>query len=258
MLETWRNQAERRYELERDVAKDVLAALDSHLPVVTYLSGPATTLVSTIYFDTPDGYYYDRARSKTPVSSIKLRAREYLPVSDDGERRVLSSSDYCYLERKERTGSIRNKQRIRLAKQNLDPVIERLMTVPEEAEVIRQEIHARGLVPILITMYERRVWGSGDLRITFDERIRYYRAAPKTYSHISSLSPAELGEPDGVGPKRILEVKQEAQAVSPDWLQEALAAVPEAAQFSKFLDGMNRVLSGRRLSSLTRPIYTLP
>ena len=256
--QTWRNQDERRYELEREVAERVLKELTANLRVVTYGGAPPTTLVATLYFDTSDKYYLRRAQEGGSVSSIKVRAREYLPISDDDERRVLSHAKHCYLERKERTGTIRNKYRIRISKTELSPILLRKQKLPAGADLLKEEIEQRGLVPVLISMYERRVWGSEGLRVTFDERIRYYIPPPGVYKHLDALTPADLGPPVATGPKRILEVKHDAGLDQPEWLVTLLSELPEATGFSKFLDGMGQLeASADGGIKLTRPVHKL-
>lgn len=256
--QTWRNQDERRYELSRDVAEMVLPLLTRHLPIVRYGEAPATTLVVTLYFDTVDGYYLQRARAEDGLSSVKIRAREYLPTSDDTERRVLGHSTHCYLERKERTGTIRQKDRLQIDKRDLAAIIDGSKRT--SCQILQDEISSHELVPAVISMYERRVWGSDEgLRVTFDERIRYYRPTQRPYQTLTAMQPSELGEPAAIGPKRILEIKQSADTSSPDWLAEILADLPEASGFSKFLDGMAGLhRRSRFLPSLTVPVYKLP
>lgn len=266
MLEsqTWRNQDERRYELARDVAIRVFEELSAKMPRVTYDGASPTTLVATLYFDTPDQYYLNRAKaskaSNAELSSIKVRAREYLPITDDDERKVLGKADHCYLERKERTGTIRDKDRVRIKKEDLAPIIEHMLEVPAAAQVLRDEIRNHTLAPVMISMYERRVWGSdNDLRITLDERIRYYRAPGRVYDGLSAMQPDELGQPSAAGPKRILEVKHGADQRLPAWLATLLGELPEATGFSKFLDGMEKLERNKREElNLTRPLYKLP
>jgi hypothetical protein len=256
--QTWRNQDERRYELEREDAERVLKELSANLAVVTYGGAPPTTLVATLYFDTQDKYYLRRAQEGGTVSSVKVRAREYLPVSDDDDRRVLGHAKHCYLERKERTGTIRNKYRIRVSKKDLSPILLRKQDLPDGAEVLKGEIDTRGLVPALISMYERRVWGSDGLRITFDERIRYYIPPPGVYKHLDALSPEDLGPPVATGPKRILEVKHDAGQDQPAWLVTLLSELPEATGFSKYLDGMGQLEESAKSGiKLTRPVHKL-
>ncbi len=258
--QTWRNQDERRYNLERGVAEKVLEQLGRHLPVMVYKDAPPTTLVATLYFDTPDRYYLERARNGEGQSSIKVRAREYLPITNDQERTVLGHSEFCYLERKERLGTIREKYRIKIAKTQLAPIIGRNVDLPIECDLLRNEVRKRKLQPALISMYERRVWGQDDdLRVTLDERIRYYRPDSQPFQSASALSPAQLGHPAAIGPKRILEVKHSAQQPLPEWLATLVGQLPEATGFSKFLDGMAKLENGRRGStSLTRPVHKLP
>lgn len=260
ITQTWRDQDERRYDLQRDVAERVLGILDESLPVFTFEDAPPTTLVATIYFDTPELYYLSRARQESDRISIKVRAREYIPVDDTDERQVLGHSPFCFLERKERVGTTRQKQRTRISKAELAAVIEHAMKLPDDCDQLRREVQERSLEPVLISMYERRVWGLGDeLRVTLDERVRYYRPSANPYQSVSALTPNELGHPGAIGPKRILEVKRASGTVLPNWLAELTAELPEAKGFSKFLDGMEKLQRGRRRrASLTRPVYKLP
>jgi hypothetical protein len=256
--ETWRNQDERRYELERADAERVLEVLAAHLEVVTYGDAPPTTLVATIYFDTADQYYLLRAKSGGKTSSVKVRAREYMPISDDEERRVLDHAKHCYLERKERTGTIRDKYRIRVEKDELAPILAHKQDLPNGSELLQSEIKGRALLPSMISMYERRVWGSEGLRITLDERIRYYSPPPGAYEDLAAMAPSELGPPHAMGPKRILEVKHAAGQVQPAWLVTLLSELPEATGFSKFIDGMQRLQgSDKPNMRLTRPLHKL-
>lgn len=253
--EKWRDQRERRFELSRVDAEQVLVELGSNLPVVTYKDGPPTTLVATIYFDTKNGDYLTRAMSGEG-SIVKVRAREYFSVSDDDERKIVARLSECYLERKQRIGSIRNKERARISKAQLEPIIHHRVALPANCEFLRSEIEDRDLQPALISMYERRVWGHGQLRITLDERIRYYNPSDKVYGDtLDACSPDLLGAPTALGPKRLLEVKHSAQIATEAWLTTLLASLPEAVGFSKFIDGMTALKKGnRKSSSLTRPV----
>ena len=244
--QTWRNQDEHRYEPTQTDAARVIKTLTSNLPVVTYGDAPPTTLVATLYFDTEEHYYFQRAKSNGKLSSIKVRAREYLPLSDDSERRVLGQSAHCYLERKERTGTVRDKYRIRVEKDQLASLLQHQDDLPEGADLLQDELESRTLTPVMISMYERRVWGTGGsegLRITFDERIRYYRPPAGVYEDVTAMTPSALGPPGAKGPERILEVKHAAGEEQPAWLVTLLSELPEATGFSKFIDGMNKLCS---------------
>jgi len=258
--QTWRNQDERRYELKRDVAEDVLVKLGAHLPVMRYDDTPPTTLVATLYFDTDDGFYLRQAAESGNGNSIKVRAREYLPVTNDPSRTVLGHSEFCYLERKQRIGTVRQKYRIKILKRDLGPIIDRVTSLPEECDLLASEVGNHELHPVLISMYERRVWGhNDDLRVTFDERIRYYRPDGHPYEKFDAMAPTYLGYPPAIGPKRILEVKHTVAQPLPEWLASLVGQLPEATGFSKFLDGMDQLENGTRVRpSLTRPVYKLP
>ncbi|MBL4635068.1 MAG: VTC domain-containing protein [Kofleriaceae bacterium] len=262
--EKWRDQRERRFELSRPDAQQVLTVLGANIPVVTYKGGPATTLVVTIYFDTANGHYLKRAQ-RGDGSVIKVRAREYFSVSDDDQRKIIDRLSECYLEKKQRIGSIRNKERARISKAELGPIINHTVSLPENCEFLRDEIDEQDLQPALISMYERRVWGRGDLRVTLDERIRYYNPSDRVYGDTLAAcspdpcSPGLLGAPAALGPKRILEVKHSAQIATASWLTDLLSTLPEALGFSKFIDGMAALKQGNRTrSSLTRPVYSIP
>ncbi len=257
-IQTWRDQRESRYELSRTEAEQVLAELSKRLPVVTFNGGPATTLIATLYYDTAEKYFLKRALLGKGVSAIKVRAREYFPISDDEQRLILGRSPECFLERKERTGTIRNKDRVRISKRELGPIIEGTKRLPDTCPVLQTEIANHQLRPVLLSMYERRVWGDEVLRITLDERIRYYRppAGCETGWEFS-LDDAE--PPTALGPKRILEVKHSAQADLPSWLVSLQNGLVEAEGFSKFINGMQGIGASRRSKlSLTRPVYSLP
>ena len=256
--EKWRDQRERRFDLSRSDAEQVLTVLGANTPVVTYKGGPATTLVVTIYFDTAGGHYLKQARSGDG-SVIKVRAREYFSVSDDDQRTIIDRLSECYLEKKQRVGSIRNKERARISKAELGPIINHTVSLPKNCEFLRDEIEEQDLRPVLISVYERRVWGHGDLRVTLDERIRYYNPGDKVYGDtLAACSPNLLGTPTALGPKRILEVKHSAQIATDSWLTDLLSTLPDALGFSKFIDGMAALKQGRTHSSLTRPVYSIP
>lgn len=262
--QTWRDQEERRFHLPRRTAEEVLATLDEHLPAVVYTPGSVTTLVATTYLDTPGGRYYRAARAAGGARSLKLRIREYFPLGADERRAILARRDHCYLERKQREGDVRLKQRVTVAKNLVTAIVERraqLEGAGPEAEALRHELATQSLVPVLVSVYERRVWGSDsgtDLRITFDERLRFYVPPPHLYDELDALDPAELGAPVGIGPKRILELKHARGAALPAWLETLTAPLPGSGAYSKFVDGMGqRRQSPRFLPALTEPVIAI-
>lgn len=241
----------------------MLEILDRHLPRVIYTPGSATTLVATTYLDTPEGFFYDLARQDRGMRSMKVRLREYFALTDDAERRILAPQAHCYLERKERAGQTRLKQRVRLDKHLAAAVVERRAELPgagPEARVLQQELSRRSLQPALVSIYERRVWGGDDdtdLRVTFDERIRFHIAPAGLYDEVEAMSPEILGPPIGVGPKRLIEVKHARKTPLPSWLEQLLSPLDDAGRYSKFVDGMQQSQrTPRFVPSLTLPVIS--
>lgn len=247
--QTWKDQTERRYQLGRDQAARVLAAVTRALPRVVYTPGSERTLVVTTYLDTPERYYFQRA---TPEQSIKLRVREYLAIMA-GEEVV--ATDECFLERKQRDGAHRLKQRIHAAKAAITDIVEGLAPVPgssPEAAALRAELAAHGARPAMVSAYERIVFGADDgLRVTFDERIGFYTPPAGLYRATHALSPDVLGDPHAAGPARVLEVKYPDADALPPWLAAALADVAESPTYSKFVNGMRALQSSSGRVRLT-------
>jgi hypothetical protein len=190
--------------------------------------------------------------------SRKLRIREYLPVPGEPAA-PLSAAPTCFLERKERVGELRVKQRIQLLKSEVARVLRKeaaLLGDESVVEALRAELDALVLAPVLVTSYRRRVFGSDRaLRITVDQEIGFHRPPEALYAHDRALMPEELGPPAARGPAYLLEVKEPKASETPGWLAALLGDLEPAAQFSKFRDGM-RSLGGsvaepRRLA-LTR------
>ncbi len=234
--QTWSNQRERRYQPSRDDAKHVIAVLRQQLPVVRYHDGD-TSIVATTYLDTKDHHYY---HSGGADHSLKLRIREYL--WNNGVPGELAFHDTCFLERKQRDGDVRLKQRIEVSKRDVVKIVlgDRSITGDSpEAQAIRTELASLRLRPVMVSAYERLVFGDEvDLRVTYDERVGFYPPPRGLYNMASALTPEVLGPPLARGPSRILEVKQQAGAPSPDWLEQMLAQLTAAPGYSKFRDGM--------------------
>ncbi len=237
--QTWRDQRERRFHLERDAAERVLAVILRNAPEVHY-GGSDTTTVVTTYLDSKERHYLALAEDSDGERSLKMRIREYLSSG-----RVPDA--HCYLERKQRDGDVRLKQRIRVRKADVVGMVLGDDPVPAgsvEADAIRAEIERYKLRAVLVSAYERRVFGSDDrLRITFDERVAFYRPPRGLYNLSPALTPKVLGPPLARGPSRILEVKHPTGAKLPPWLADALAGLPGQPRYSKFRDGMRALSS---------------
>ncbi|RMH45297.1 MAG: VTC domain-containing protein [Deltaproteobacteria bacterium] len=237
--QTWRDQRERRFHPSRDDARRVLAALRQRLPIVRYHDGD-TSLVVTTYLDTRGGHYYQLAERSDGRHSLKMRIREYLWT--DGASGRYHYADTCFLERKQRDGEVRLKQRVRVAKSEVTKIV--LGDVPlrergPEADAIRAELESLRLRPVMVTAYERLVFGDdAALRITYDERIAFHPPPRGLYNMAPALTPEVLGAPLASGPSRVLEIKQPSAATMPAWLAELVAALPADPGYSKFRDGM--------------------
>lgn len=252
--QTWRNQTERRYELDRETAENTLARLNKYVPRITYTPDSIVTLVTTTYLDSADHHYFEFQQSHNGKRSIKMRVREYFPLSDDGAFTIVKEFPYCFLERKERNGRIRLKERVEVQKSQVTSLINRerdFSSQGSEVEAIRKEIRTHRLAPVVTSAYERRVWGENELRITFDERIRFYTPPSNLYKIISALKPNVLGPPIGVGPKRIVEIKHAADYSPPQWLSEITDGLKEMVDYSKFVNGIECLSHKRRISHLT-------
>jgi hypothetical protein len=266
--ETWRDQRERRYQLDRDQALAVLRALAGELPAVTYWPGSARTLVVTTYLDSPARDYLRMIEESGGRVSLKVRIREYLPILDgagvdgDGNEPRLGPLPTVFLERKERIGELRQKLRVKLDKRQVGAVLRRQVSVRGDADVVAAlegELALRALEPVLVSVYERRVFGAdrGGLRITFDERLRFHGAPEGLYDVHPALEPAVLGDVMAPGPPRILEIKESAGQTSPRWLDRLLAGLPAVSGYSKFRDGMVALRTGGERRPLTRPLLAI-
>lgn len=221
----------------------MLEVLAANLPVLMYSPGATRTFVATTYLDSRDHDYLGMAERSQGQLSLKVRVREYIQLEDgDGVAR-LSPSASCYLERKERVGQVRVKQRIELAKAEVGPVLRREVELPGDHSVVRAlkaELNARKLEPVLVSGYLRSVFGTEDgLRVTFDEQLGFHVPPENLYEGAAALTPEVLGTPIARGPAHILEVKEPSGIDSPGWLSQLLGEIEPSDHFSKFRAGMS-------------------
>lgn len=238
---TWK-QREQRYLLDRASAEHTLNTLFETLPTVVYVPGSIVTQVVTTYLDTPAGHYLAIADRSEGLRTVKVRVREYLAI--DKSTGAITSTDDCYLERKERVDEMRIKQRVELDKTELAAILDRggSLNGSNAAQAIRGEIASLDLHPVLVSSYRRIVFGDEDnLRVTFDERLAYYTPPRGLYDTHPAFTYDVLGEPIARGPKRILEVKIPEHSEIPEWLAMLVRDVPNANGFSKFRAGMHEV-----------------
>lgn len=223
----------------------VLDQLGQRLPLLSYAPGSTLTYVVTTYFDSPARDYLAAIERTGGHLSLKLRVREYLAVLDRDE--ALMPARSCFLERKERVGDVRLKQRIELAKSELARVMRRDTALEGDEAVVRAlegELAARALEPVLVSGYRRRVFGDdAGLKVTVDEQIGFHAPPERLYEQHAALGPDVLGPPLGQGPACVLEVKQPRGVAAPAWLTELIAALAPIDRFSKFREGM-RIVEG--------------
>lgn len=241
--ETWRNQRERRFCLEPEHLLGVIDALGAHLELVSYVPGSTRTFVATTYLDSKDRDYLAIANRSQGQLSLKMRVREYITLHQaNGQPERLTHAPTCFLERKERVGETRVKQRIELAKTDIGPVLRRERPLTGESSVVRAlvaELEARTLEPVLVSGYVRRVYGTDrGLRVTLDDHLGFHTPPADLYERADALTPDVLGEPAGRGPTHILEVKEPTGLDTPPWLSALLDDLESAERFSKFRDGM--------------------
>ena len=252
--ETWRDQRERRYLVDPERVPDILAALGDRLPLMSYVPGSSRSFVVTTYLDSSERAYLSMVERSAGHLSLKVRVREYMPLREaNGQPEKLLSGATCFLERKERVGELRVKQRVELAKNDIAAVLRRESQLSGDRTVVsalRAELDSRDLEPVLVSRYVRRVFGSDRaLRVTFDEKIAFHAPPDGLYEGVSALTPDVLGEPIGHGPDHILELKEPRSLDTPGWLLELLDELEPAEQFSKFRDGMRCLSEWRATGS---------
>jgi hypothetical protein len=252
--QTW-TQRERRYAPDRPSAVRVLATIATRLPAVVYDPEATINLVVTTYFDTDDRHYLAMADASGGRRSVRIRVREYL--SSPGIGSPYHYQPVCFFERKERDGDVRRKQRVEVPKSQVSAILRhrRLPDHSEEADAISAEMAAHRLAPVMVSAYERRIFGTQKgLRVTYDERLSYHFPPEGLYDAAPALQPSVLGRPAASGPARILEVKFPPTASMPTWLEILFTGVPTAEEFSKFRDGMHALDDSDGPAHLTRPI----
>jgi hypothetical protein len=251
----------------------VLSTIAARLPAIVYDPDASINLVVTTYLDSPDRHYLALADAENGHRSVRVRIREYLASSGIGAR--YRFQPICYLERKERLAhpapgssvppgahlepgqEVRIKQRVEVKKHQLGAILRnrRLVDLSDEARAISAELAALDLEPVLVSAYERRVFGfETGLRVTYDERLSYHYPPEGLYDEVSAFLPSVLGRPAASGPARILEVKYPSTATMPAWLEILLGGLPQIADFSKFRDGMHALDDSDGPVHLTRPI----
>lgn len=213
-------RVEKKYLMNEAQYGRLLVALAGRMRPDAY----GETLISNLYFDTPDHLLVRRSLEK-PVYKEKLRLRAYGLPEPDGA---------VFLEIKKKVHGVVYKRRISLP---LDAAMRYALTgAPpcEESQIFREIDYMRasyGLSPVLYLAYERTSYESfeparDDLRITIDRGLRYRETDV-------ALDRGSAGKPILPADAHLMEIK--ARGGVPLWLSRALSEIElYPTSFSKY------------------------
>jgi hypothetical protein len=199
-------EIEYRFLLDGGALARVVAAASDRLEEVIYDPTRPVAWARTTYLDTPDERYL---RTSAGGSRLRVRLRQYAAAADyDDPPRAAAGT---WLEVKRSAGLERRKVRVR-------------MSEPEIAAVLRG-----GLAPQVTTWYRRRSFAGHGLRLTVDQDIAFCRPSLP----VAAGALAEPGDLLAREVRAVLEVKSAGGQGLPEWLFDALAALPADAGYSK-------------------------
>lgn len=161
-------RVEKKYLLDREQYRALTRRLAPHLIPDRY---PVST-IGSLYYDTPN-HALIRASLEKPVYKEKLRLRSYGIPSSDTVVFLEIKKKYRGVVYKRRVG-LTHAQAQRWMEGNSAPVPGDNPQIAHEIEWFRQ--FYPGLRPAMLLSYERTAWqgrDSSDLRVTFDENIRW-------------------------------------------------------------------------------------
>jgi hypothetical protein len=221
-----------------EVAAALRATVAARLAVEQFVPGRRTTLIHSLYCDSPDFELFRRSLQGDSALSLKLRLRSY------GDAATPGTSDAArFLEAKVGATSpegvrLKHKARLSLDDDAVATVLGLAGAAPSFVPGSRRKfwrpllavMDAQAIRPCLTVSYEREAFvdTAGQLRVTFDAD---YRASP-----IAAGSVTPLAGPAGrLGDARIVEIKFVDSL--PAWLAAALVRLgldPSGQSFSKF------------------------
>ncbi len=251
---------EEKYEIPAGKATYLREEISRHLPIFEFRKGHQHTYITTVYLDTEELDFYNKARSYYD-DNLKIRVKEYYyqnsppRPSKNGTAPAPSWHvlDYCFLEIKERIGGLVVKRRFEVPKSLLGRLIKG-EDVWDELVSSRSGIEFTGMVdvyrefrnflkhfrvfPKSIINYRRSVFQrkEEELRITFDDEIAVYEPVPGLYESTGSLARSFLGRPRKLVESVILEVK--CQNGQPEWLVQLMENI-SPKRFSKFTSSLS-------------------
>jgi hypothetical protein len=267
---------ERKFEVDVAAAAFLKQEIAKHVPLFEFSSGCPHTHITTIYFDTRERYFYERAE-RSYDNNVKLRVKEYYYCDERGSARTFP---HCFVELKERVDGVVYKRRFVTPKDLLEsllrgtdiwPLIEAAgrergvraanggaWPLPVEDGALQASFHAYEqfrryleqfrVEPASIVNYRRQVFqrSEEELRITFDDEIAVCPALAGLYGQARSLTRQVLGKPKYVHDKVILEIKC-ASRDYPDWLQRSLRN-HSSKPLSKFTTSVRFLTDSGKLS----------
>lgn len=162
----------KRYELKYLLSTEQKARLLALAEPYIALDQYGRTQIRNLYYDTPD-YRLIRRSLERPIYKEKLRIRSYGNTTPDSP---------VFLELKKKYKGVVYKRRMVLPEYQAVSWLEK-GEVPPETSQIQEEIeyfcrYYGGLKPRIFLTYQREAYydrNGGDLRITFDEDIRFRR-----------------------------------------------------------------------------------
>ncbi len=169
------NRYEHKYLMDGETYKKVIDVMDAHMELDKYNKGHRPYTIANIYFDTEDDYLIRHSLEK-PMYKEKLRLRAYGVPDEDTK---------VYLEIKKKFNGIVNKRRTTLTlKEAYDFV--RTGRSPQKKDYMNAQVVKEisyfltqyDLRPKVYLAYDRIAYfekGNKDLRISFDQNIRFRR-----------------------------------------------------------------------------------
>lgn len=247
------SRSEIKLKLKSEEAEKLLLEVAKHLPVYCYVPAREITFVSSVYFDTEDLLFYNRAKW-FPHDNLKIRLKEYYYQVGEG----YEFSPDCWIEIKRRLNQSTIKSRFQIPKELVaalfrgENLYERIVAANEKLtpDYIRRiygeflrVIEGRELKAHSVTNYRRRTFqeaGDESVRITFDDMIAYFRAPVTIFNGSSALLRELLGDPAGQQKNTVVEIK--VARSKPEWLRTLLRRYPRS-NFSKFLTSTQTLLT---------------
>jgi hypothetical protein len=256
---------ELKFELSASVAGELRDIVRRYLPFYEYVEGCGPTGVTTIYFDTVDHQFYQRAR-RSYDNHRKLRIKEYYSRDESG---AYAGYPYRVLELKERRNGAVIKHRVSVPKPRIagflrgedcwSDVAALQHGADREVRVaydtIARFIASQRVEPASMIAYRRSVYQRDErqLRVTFDDQISVHPVDSGLLGVPGPLAPPALPPPVRRFKRVVLEIKCPDPELPP-WLREVLKN-HDSRRLSKFttsiriLDTTSDFIRDARLAS---------